>query len=505
MDIRAFSLADNPTLAIIAKDFRDFVQTLNIDDIVGGRVVKVLSKDSYLINLKGFNVISQAQIPLEKGDIIRGQIQEIEPKVVLKLIASSKIPLAEIMGTQKPAEFVSQLKIEPTLANTTSDLKTVLQQLVSDKTLLNESLPEKLLQQIEKSSINLKEPVSQTVEKMTNQIKQVLQMFSEGEKNISEDITDKVFKQFSELSHSDQKGADALKQLYLNFRKVVSQIITSSPQSSNFSAEEVFQKIDQIFGQTKEITDQSIEKVVVDLKKLALQVIGKEQNSDENLVAKKFLNAFNDNEIGKKGVEQKIRNFLNMRSYEDLRKVLISFRAQSSNFFEYLKGQYGQNITQEQADNIYKIIEKAVNIIDNQRQFNIAVKNVMPFWYVQIPVVLNEELQNCEIKIVCNQQKQKRSKADSFTVGFLINTKSMGRIKIVLAVSNKTIYSNFVAEKDEIKQLIDENISKYVISLEDVGYKISKPEVVVSNDGFDESFEQNWADFANDGNIDLFA
>lgn len=79
-----------PLICISRRNFSDFTSKLIQGDILIGRVIELLGKNKYIINFRGFNIISESKEEFQKGEFIRAEVRQISPRVILKLIPAEE-------------------------------------------------------------------------------------------------------------------------------------------------------------------------------------------------------------------------------------------------------------------------------------------------------------------------------------------------------------------------------------------------------------------------------
>lgn len=98
-------------LAISNRDFKDFSKSLNIGDVLKGKIISNLGESKYGINFRGFNIVAESEHAFQEGDVIKGQVRMLEPKVLLRLVSSDA--LVGVLNKEQYANILTQSSVKP--------------------------------------------------------------------------------------------------------------------------------------------------------------------------------------------------------------------------------------------------------------------------------------------------------------------------------------------------------------------------------------------------------
>jgi hypothetical protein len=74
------------SFGVSRKKFSDFTRHISIGTALTGKVIDDLGDDQYVVNFRGFNFFAESKKSLNKGEPIEGEVEQIDPKVVVKLV-----------------------------------------------------------------------------------------------------------------------------------------------------------------------------------------------------------------------------------------------------------------------------------------------------------------------------------------------------------------------------------------------------------------------------------
>ncbi len=132
--MRISSVANkNVTLTVSDRDFKDFTKDLNVGQNLNGKVITILDSNKYLVNFKGFNIVSESYNPLLIGQQINGKVLEVFPKVVLKLFENSQIFIEDLVNSENFNVLLDNLSLEPTFNKLVNKLENALKNFSPEK------------------------------------------------------------------------------------------------------------------------------------------------------------------------------------------------------------------------------------------------------------------------------------------------------------------------------------------------------------------------------------
>jgi len=80
------------SLVASTKTVDGFRGTINIGEVLRGRIIEVFPENKVLVAFKGFNLIAETPLLFNKGDVFYAQVKEKEPKVLVKILPPGHPP-----------------------------------------------------------------------------------------------------------------------------------------------------------------------------------------------------------------------------------------------------------------------------------------------------------------------------------------------------------------------------------------------------------------------------
>jgi hypothetical protein len=77
------------TLLLSASQKETFIAKLAAGELLSGKVEKVLSKTTFLLNVKGMKVVAESMTPLKPGQQIQARMVQVQPQVVMNLVTEA--------------------------------------------------------------------------------------------------------------------------------------------------------------------------------------------------------------------------------------------------------------------------------------------------------------------------------------------------------------------------------------------------------------------------------
>jgi len=77
------------TLLLSASQKETFIARLAAGELLSGKVEKVLSKTTFLLNVKGMKVVAESMTPLKPGQQIQARMVQVQPQVVMNLVTEA--------------------------------------------------------------------------------------------------------------------------------------------------------------------------------------------------------------------------------------------------------------------------------------------------------------------------------------------------------------------------------------------------------------------------------
>jgi hypothetical protein len=77
------------TLLLSASQKETFIARLAAGELLSGKVEKVLSKTTFLLNVKGMKVVAESMTPLKPGQQIQARMVQVQPQVVINLVTEA--------------------------------------------------------------------------------------------------------------------------------------------------------------------------------------------------------------------------------------------------------------------------------------------------------------------------------------------------------------------------------------------------------------------------------
>ncbi|KPJ61875.1 MAG: hypothetical protein AMJ42_00650, partial [Deltaproteobacteria bacterium DG_8] len=108
------------TLLLSPSQREEFIANLTVGQLLEGKVVRVLSDNTFLVNFMGSKVVAESMIPLKPGQQIQVRVVKTNPQVVMNL-------MMEVIPEQKALSLIrSYLPLQINWGELIEDLSKVL-------------------------------------------------------------------------------------------------------------------------------------------------------------------------------------------------------------------------------------------------------------------------------------------------------------------------------------------------------------------------------------------
>lgn len=74
---------DHKTKYYAKENLQALINNLEEDSLVKGRVIEHIKKDKYIIRIRGYNIYTQSDTELKKGEELKFQIIQLTPHLIL--------------------------------------------------------------------------------------------------------------------------------------------------------------------------------------------------------------------------------------------------------------------------------------------------------------------------------------------------------------------------------------------------------------------------------------
>ena len=437
-----------------------FITNLTSGERLEGKVVRVLSDTTFLVNFRGLEVVAESMIPLKSGQQIQARIAQTHPQVVMDLVKEvipgqkisdvARVP-AELLGNKQVALLLSPSQREAFIANFISGqrLEGKVVRVLSDTTFL---VKFRGLEVVAESTISMK-PGQQVQVKVVQIHPQV--------------VMDLVTEMIPE-------------------QKALSLIRSYLPLQVHWG--ELIESLGKVLtGKELYLLEMVVDKKMLEevLSCLSSITFNEDKVGDSNKVRQFIENSGLTYESKlKQSLLQKGRlpEHLEKTVEKDFKGLLLRISQKLEDAAERL-GKGGDVILKGKMGDLLKAVNSSIKRIEFHQLVNyLTTKNDEQLVF-QVPFALPEGIKTAELYIRYGGQKGKKKKGreDDFHIVFLLNLKGLGDLRIDARLFKKKISCKIQVKNGKTADFVKSHLAELSRQLESLDYKVEKIECIASS------------------------
>ncbi|MBW1853267.1 MAG: flagellar hook-length control protein FliK [Deltaproteobacteria bacterium] len=439
-----------------------FITNLTSGQLLEGKVVRILSDTTFLVNFRGLEVAAESMIPLKPGQQIQARIAQTHPQVVMDLVKevipgqkisdALRVP-AELPGNKQVALLLSPSQREAFIANLISGqlLEGKVVKTLGDTTFL---VKIKGLEVVAESTISMK-PGQQVQVKVVQIHPQV--------------VMDLVTEMIPE-------------------QKALSLIRSYLPLQVHWG--ELIESLGKVLtGKELYLLEMVVDKKMLEevLSCLSSITFNEDKVGDSNKVRQFIENSGLTYESKlKQSLLQKGRlpEHLEKTVEKDFKGLLLRISQKLEAAAERL-GKGGDVILKGKMGDLLKVVNSSIKRIEFHQLVNyLTTKNDEQLVF-QVPFALPEGIKTAELYIRYGGQKGKKKKGreDDFHIVFLLNLKGLGDLRIDARLFKKKISCKIQVKNGKTADFVKSHLAELSRQLESLDYKVEKIECIASSKG----------------------
>jgi hypothetical protein len=439
-----------------------FITNLTSGQLLEGKVVRVLSDNTFLVNFRGLEVVAESTISMKPGQQIQARIAQTHPQVVMDLVKEvipgqkisdvSRVP-AELLGNKQVALLLSPSQREAFIANLISGqlLEGKVVKTLGDTTFL---VKIKGLEVVAESTISMK-PGQQVQVKVVQIHPQV--------------VMDLVTEMIPE-------------------QKALSLIRSYLPLQVHWG--ELIESLGKVLtGKELYLLEMVVDKKMLEevLSCLSSITFNEDKVGDSNKVRQFIENSGLTYESKlKQSLLQKGRlpEHLEETVEKDFKGLLLRISQKLEDAAERL-GKGGDVILKGKMGDLLKAVNSSIKRIEFHQLVNyLTTKNDEQLVF-QVPFALPEGIKTAELYIRYGGQKGKKKKGreDEFYIVFLLNLRGLGDLRIDTRLFKKKISCKIQVKNGKTADFVKSHLAELSRRLESLDYKVEKIECIASSKG----------------------
>ncbi len=439
-----------------------FIANLSSEQLLEGKVVKVLSDNTFLIRFKGLEVVAESMIPLKPGQQIQVKVVQTHPQVMMNLLTGS-IPEGKALSVLRtPVESLGNKQInlvlspsqrEAFITNLTSGqlLEGKVVRVLSDTTFL---VNFRGLEVVAESTISMK-PGQQVQVKVVQIHPQV--------------VMDLVTEMIPE-------------------QKALSLIRSYLPLQVHWG--ELIESLGKVLtGKELYLLEMVVDKKMLEevLSCLSSITFNEDKVGDSNKVRQFIENSGLTYESKLKQsllLKGRLPEHLEETVEKDFKGLLLRISRKLEDAAERL-GKGGDVILKGKMGDLLKAVNSSIKRIEFHQLVNyLTTKNDEQLVF-QVPFALPEGIKTAELYIRYGGQKGKKKKGreDDFHIVFLLNLKGLGDLRIDARLFKKKISCKIQVKNGKTADFVKSHLAELSRQLESLDYKVEKIECIASSKG----------------------
>ncbi len=439
-----------------------FITNLTSGQLLEGKVVRVLSDNTFLVKFRGLEVVAESMIPLKPGQQIQARIAQTHPQVVMDLVKEvipgqkisdvSRVP-AELLGNKQVALLLSPSQREAFITNLTSGqlLEGKVVKTLGDTTFL---VKIKGLEVVAESTISMK-PGQQVQVKVVQIHPQV--------------VMDLVTEMIPE-------------------QKALSLIRSYLPLQVHWG--ELIESLGKVLtGKELYLLEMVVDKKMLEevLSCLSSITFNEDTVGDSNKVRQFIENSGLTYESKLKQsllLKGRLPEHLEETVEKDFKGLLLRISQKLEAAAERL-GKGGDVILKGKMGDLLKVVNSSIKRIEFHQLVNyLTTKNDEQLVF-QVPFALPEGIKTAELYIRYGGQKGKKKKGreDDFHIVFLLNLRGLGDLRIDTRLFKKKISCKIQVKNGKTADFVKSHLAELSRRLESLDYKVEKIECIASSKG----------------------
>ncbi len=439
-----------------------FITNLTSGQLLEGKVVRVLSDTTFLVNFRGLEVAAESMIPLKPGQQIQARIAQTHPQVVMDLVKevipgqkisdASRVP-AELLGNKQVALLLSPSQKEAFIANLISGqlLEGKVVKTLGDTTFL---VKIKGLEVVAESTISMK-PGQQVQVKVVQIHPQV--------------VMDLVTEMIPE-------------------QKALSLIRSYLPLQVHWG--ELIESLGKVLtGKELYLLEMVVDKKMLEevLSCLSSITFNEDKVGDSNKVRQFIENSGLTYESKLKQsllLKGRLPEHLEKTVEKDFKGLLLRISQKLEAAAERL-GKGGDVILKGKMGDLLKAVNSSIKRIEFHQLVNYLTTRNDEQLVFQVPFALPEGIKTAELYIRYGGQKGKKKKGreDDFHIVFLLNLKGLGDLRIDARLFKKKISCKIQVKNGKTADFVKSHLAELSRQLESLDYKVEKIECIASSKG----------------------
>ena len=439
-----------------------FITNLTSGQLLEGKVVRILSDTTFLVNFRGLEVAAESMIPLKPGQQIQARIAQTHPQVVMDLVKevipgqkisdALRVP-AELPGNKQVALLLSPSQREAFIANLISGqlLEGKVVKTLGDTTFL---VKIKGLEVVAESTISMK-PGQQVQVKVVQIHPQV--------------VMDLVTEMIPE-------------------QKALSLIRSYLPLQVHWG--ELIESLGKVLtGKELYLLEMVVDKKMLEevLSCLSSITFNEDKVGDSNKVRQFIENSGLTYESKLKQsllLKGRLPERLEETVEKDFKGLLLRISQKLEAAAERL-GKGGDVILKGKMGDLLKAVNSSIKRIEFHQLVNyLTTKNDEQLVF-QVPFALPEGIKTAELYIRYGGQKGKKKKGreDDFHIVFLLNLRGLGDLRIDTRLFKKKISCKIQVKNGKTADFVKSHLAELSRRLESLDYKVEKIECIASSKG----------------------